>query len=246
MIQRTEAIVLHRRPFRDTSYIVTLYTSAFGKVQGVCKAARRAGSPFSGQLELFTRLEIIFYEKKRSGLDLITEASLIDFFPGLRVDWDRLIQAAYVADLVKVATDFKEPVTGVFELLEEALTFLATNRSRPKLEWFEIQLLERLGYMPAIEECLRCEEPVKGPIFFHLGEGGVLCTSCKRHADHGFGLSGGALETLRFLSRAESLVDAMRLNMSKQTEREVSELLRKFWDYRLEVFPKSRAFLTTI
>ena len=52
-MEQTEAILIRRQAWSDTSLIVTWFTLAHGKVGTMAKAARRANSPFAGHLDFF-------------------------------------------------------------------------------------------------------------------------------------------------------------------------------------------------
>ncbi|MGH7890395.1 MAG: DNA repair protein RecO, partial [Thermodesulfobacteriota bacterium] len=77
-IQKTEAFVLKTQPFRSSSLIVTFFSRDFGKLRGVVKGVRREREMRGALYELFTHLEILFYEKTRSDLHLVSEASILN------------------------------------------------------------------------------------------------------------------------------------------------------------------------
>ena len=77
-IQKTEAIVLKTQPFRSSSLIITFFTRDFGKIRGIAKGVRQENQTRAAVYELFTRLEIIYYEKLRSDLHLVSDAAILE------------------------------------------------------------------------------------------------------------------------------------------------------------------------
>ena len=53
-IALTPVYVLHTRPFRNTSFIVELFSKIYGRVSVVARSARGPKSRYQGQLQLFT------------------------------------------------------------------------------------------------------------------------------------------------------------------------------------------------
>src|SRR5262249_46654776 len=75
-VESTEAILLRKRKFSDTSLIVSWCTEAFGCVQTMAKGARRQKSPFAGKLDLFFEAEISIVRSRKSDLHMLTEVEI--------------------------------------------------------------------------------------------------------------------------------------------------------------------------
>ena len=58
-----EAFVIHSRPYKETSLIVTFLCRTAGKISAVAKGAKRKKSKFAGHLEPFQLLNIDFRGK---------------------------------------------------------------------------------------------------------------------------------------------------------------------------------------
>ena len=65
-IHKTDAIVLNKRDFRETSLIVDLFSRDFGRLCGLLKGIRTEPEKFASTLEPFSHNEIIFYRKINS------------------------------------------------------------------------------------------------------------------------------------------------------------------------------------
>src|SRR5437763_16279279 len=77
-MESTEAILIRKRKFSDTSLIVSWCTDSFGCVQTVAKGARRLKSPFAGKLDLFFEAEISIVRSRKTDLHTLTEVELKD------------------------------------------------------------------------------------------------------------------------------------------------------------------------
>jgi DNA repair protein RecO (recombination protein O) len=126
-MESTEAILLRKRKFSDTSLIVSWCTESFGCVQTVAKGARRPKSPFVGKLDLFFEAEISIVRSRKSDLHTLTEVVLKNPFPGIRSNYLRTQTAAYFVELIEICTerDHREPE--LFSLLRRAFSYLDAN-----------------------------------------------------------------------------------------------------------------------
>jgi len=52
-IHKTEALVLNKWDFRETSIIVNFYSRDFGKMSGILKGIKKEPAKFASTLELF-------------------------------------------------------------------------------------------------------------------------------------------------------------------------------------------------
>jgi len=126
-MESTEAILLRKRKFSDTSLIVSWCTESLGCIQTVAKGARRTKTPFAGKLDLFFEAEISVVRSKRSNLHTLTEIVLKNPFSGIRSNYLRTQTAAYFVELIEICTerDHREPE--LFGLLRRAFSYLNAN-----------------------------------------------------------------------------------------------------------------------
>jgi DNA repair protein RecO (recombination protein O) len=145
-VESTEAILIRKRNFRDTSLIVSWCTESFGCVQTVAKGARRPKSPFAGKLDLFFEAEISVVRSRKSDLHTLAEVVLKNPFPGIRSNYLRTQGAAYFVELIEICTerDHREPE--LFELLRRAFGYLdASNPTTRAVAHFETELARIAG-----------------------------------------------------------------------------------------------------
>ena len=103
-IVKTEAVVLHKIKYGDTSIIVTLFTKDYGKLTAIVKGGRNPKSKLGLIVDTFNHLQIVFYKKDSREIQLISSADIISHFPKLKSDFDSLRYAQAVLELVKNLT----------------------------------------------------------------------------------------------------------------------------------------------
>ncbi len=183
--EKTSAIVLRIVEFSESSCVVTLYTEDFGKISALAKGARRLRSPFEGAIDLLSICRIVFLRKSVDVLDLMTEASLSRRFRSASTHLPRLYAAMYVIELVTKLTDHAEAQPALYHTVVNTIT--AIDSGEPlytTLLNFEFQLLNELGHMPALFDCVECGRNIDAEnrnqaVAFGLLAGGVYCDACR-------------------------------------------------------------------
>src|ERR1700691_2852161 len=92
------ALVLRNTDWSESSRICTFWTRELGNVRALAKGGRRLKSAFESALDLLTVCSIVLLRKSTGGLDLITEAQVVERFPRLRGDLSALYAGYYVAE----------------------------------------------------------------------------------------------------------------------------------------------------
>jgi DNA repair protein RecO (recombination protein O) len=145
-VEATTAIVLRKRPFSETSLIVTWCSASLGCIQTVAKGARRARSSFAGRLDLFYEAEIQVARSRKSDLHTLTEVVVLNTFSGIRQDYGRTQTAAYFVELIELCTERDHHEPELFDLLRRALAFLHLNDSSSRvIAHFEKELARTAG-----------------------------------------------------------------------------------------------------
>jgi len=145
-VESTEAILLRKRKFSDTSLIVSWCTESLGCVQTIAKGARRQKSPFAGKVDLFFEAEISIVRSRKSDLHTLTEVVLKNPFAGIRSNYLRTQTAAYFVELIEICTerDHREPE--LFGLLRRAFGYLdASDPTARAVAHFETELARIAG-----------------------------------------------------------------------------------------------------
>ena len=206
MMEKALALVVRTTDWSETSRIATLWTREFGKVRALAKGGRRLKSNFETALDLLTVCSMVFIRKSSGGLDLLTEAQVVERFPRLRGDLGALYAGYYVAELLSDWTQDYDPHPNLFDAAVAALRdFGASGVSISfRLAEFELATFQELGYSPVLDVCAACTRPVAGDepgLAFGATVGGVICRACQNGHRDRLAISGGVLRLLRDLAQ---------------------------------------------
>lgn len=159
------AFVLHRRPYRETSYIVDFFTLEEGRVSAVAKGVKNSKSDKKSLLQPFQALRLQLAGKSElKNLRHVenTAASLI--FPG-----KALFCAMYVNELVNRIMPSGLSSDGLFHAYTTALTALSSSSDLElTLREFEFSLLEEMGLLPDFTFDLQNDEPIVETTTYYL------------------------------------------------------------------------------
>jgi DNA repair protein RecO (recombination protein O) len=244
-LYRVQGIILKRSDVGEADRLLTLLTPERGKLRAVAKGARKPSSRKTGHVELFNHASLLIAVGR--DLDIVTQADTLDAFLPLRSDLDRLSYAYYFAELVDRFTEEGEENYSLFDLVLRGFHWLErTTQLGLTARYFELRLLDALGYRPQLYRCVNCgEELLPEENFFTPEGGGTLNARCRdSHPDVG-AVSVNALKVLRFLfTRDYSEVE--KLKLTTQVEEELEFLLHHYLTHWLERNLKSIEFLNTL
>ena len=239
---QTEAIIIKRIKLGEADRILTLYTPDLGKIKAVAKGTRRPKSKLGGHVELLTH-SLLMLARGRN-LDIITQAQTIDNFLPLKDDLGRISYGLYILELVDSFTAEHIENRRLFNLLLDTLHQLSEAKDgEPVLRYFELHLLDHLGYRPRLQQCAGCSAPLQ-PVtnFFSSSQGGALCHDCGYQEPISRPLSLNALKVLRLWQECD-YATASRVRINSQLSSELEQVLREYIRYLLERQLKSTAWL---
>lgn len=138
---------------------------------------------------------------KGRNLDILAQAELIDPYLGLREDLARGAYANYIAELLdRFTADEDVSQTDLFVLLHQTLQRIADTDDDPRLatRFYELLLLDLVGFRPELMECVVDREPLLPKAhFFSNEEGGIVSQSAAPKV--GSGLVSIDFNTLKLL-----------------------------------------------
>jgi DNA repair protein RecO (recombination protein O) len=255
--EKATAIVVRGTDWSETSRITTLFTREFGKVRGLAKGGRRLRSNFEIAFDLLTVCDVVFYRKSHAGLDLLTEARVVERFPHLRTDLKALYGGYYAAELLADGTQDYDPHPLLFETAISFLRRLGTSSppagpvGQPAdraalVSGFELVWLREQGYSPRLDACATCGVALApaptARVAFAPVTGGVICPACQPAALDRRYLTGGAWTALRALAAAVGDPGAVP-GLPAEARVEVRQLLGQVVSYVLGRRPKMLGYL---
>ena len=139
-----KAYVIHSRPYKETSLIVTFLTEKKGKISAVAKGAKRKNSRLSGNLEPFQCLNIDY--RGKSDLKSLVLAEPIEVFEDF-FGSENLYSAFYVNELINYLVAQADESMEIFDIYKKCISNLKRNNQIEKiLRDFELNILSTLGY----------------------------------------------------------------------------------------------------
>jgi DNA repair protein RecO (recombination protein O) len=241
-VYRTEAVVLRRHDLGEADRILTLYARGYGKIRAVAKGVRKPASRKAGHVELFMRVDLLLSEGRT--LDVITQAQTLDPFISLRENLEHTVYAAHFVELLDAFTEEADENDRLYNLLVSGLTWLCqTSDLQRTARYYELRLLDAVGYRPQLFECVIGGEKIEAQDQFYSPQaGGVICPSCGPGHPRTRPLALNLLKVLRYL-QTHSFETVEQLSLSSAVCLEAERLLHDTLTYHLERRLKSAAFL---
>jgi DNA repair protein RecO (recombination protein O) len=198
-LRNDQGIVLRSFPFGEADRVVVLLSPNSGKVRLVAKGVRRTKSRFGGRLEPFTHVDIVLYEGRN--LDTLTAATIIESFPHLRADLDKVVAAGTMVEVADAAAQEGEGSRRLFLLLQRGLRALEDHPLHPALvPSYLLKAAAVVGVSPALTHCAGCGTTA-GLTRFSFAAGGAQCERCR--SESAYALRPGLTEYLAELAAAD-------------------------------------------
>jgi DNA repair protein RecO (recombination protein O) len=226
---QTEAIIIRKTKLGEADRILTLFTPHLGKIKAVAKGVRRPRSKMAGHLELLTH-SLVSLARGRN-LETVTGSQTINSFLLLKSDLWLTSCALYLAELVNQFTIDDTENYPLFQLLLATMQSLCQPGNRDlTLRYFEMQLLDKVGYRPRLHECVTCHQPLEAVAnTFSPAVGGMLCPNCSPGQYLVYTLSVNAQKVLKVLQAADyETVSRLKIDavLAKEVERTLSAYIR--------------------
>jgi len=239
-VYTTEGIVLRHIDYGEADRILTVVTPHQGKFRAIAKGSRKTTSKLAGVADLLTRTQFVFAQGRE--LDIVTQGETVERFDALRDSLWHGTAAYSIAEALDRALEDRSDQIKIYTLALESLRRLNDDAEqwkadpRPEntagpatrgwaaLRYFELRLLDQLGYRPSFQTCVVCEqalEPVENS--FNAELGGAICPNCTRYSQRRLPLL--TLKVLRLVQRtAWKDLPVMRLDAA--TRRDVEGVLQ--------------------
>jgi DNA repair protein RecO (recombination protein O) len=237
-----EAVVLRHSDWGEADRLLWLFTREQGKLRAVAKGVRKLRSRKAGHLEPLTRSGLQLAHGR--DLPIITQADTVEAFTPLRENLKLWEYACHVIELIDRFTYEEGENRTLYRLLVDTLGRLAAEPdSELVVHYYEMRLLEQVGYRPQLFHCASCGKDIQPEDqFFSAEQGGVLCPACGREARSSRPVTMDALRFLRHFQRS-SFAEAKRAKIPLNVMREIEGLMEYYLTYLLERGLNTMAFI---
>ncbi len=182
-IIKTEAIVLNKINYGDTSMIASFYTREYGKLPGILKGGRTSKSKIGAAVNPLNHLEIVLYKKDSREVQLVSGVSIIAHYPNIKDDFEKLQYSFSILELLKKLTPEHETNYRLFAGTVRILSLLDSS-NEPAMDLFAkyyLFFLTEMGYQPQFEKCISCGKSkfVNENLAYNF-DLGIFCEQCSR------------------------------------------------------------------
>jgi len=216
-IIKTEAVVLSKMNYGDSSNIASLFTEDLGKISVIIKGARSVKSKYGKMVDPLNYLLVVLYKKESREVQLLSGADIIEHFPDVKSDLNKLSYAYGVLELVKNLLAEHEVNKKMFRGVIKILMRLNSGGEQPGITFsrFLFFFLKETGYEIQIDACAICgKRKFSEDIYYHRDKG-VICGVCKRSVVDIYDINAELLMYLNCLKSNESASNFSNLIVQK-------------------------------
>ncbi|OGU62686.1 MAG: DNA repair protein RecO, partial [Ignavibacteria bacterium RBG_13_36_8] len=155
---KTDAVVLRKLNYGDTSKIATFYSKDFGRISAIIKGARSPKSRIGAMVDIMNHLELVFYQKETRTVQLVSQVNLLSHYPRIKEDLIRHKYAAAILELILNLTFENEVNTRIYTGLTQILDYLNLGEKDPREYFIKFFLffVKELGYEIQLNKCSQC------------------------------------------------------------------------------------------
>lgn len=233
------AFVLSRFDYGESDLIVSLFTLEHGRIKGFAARARNSRKRFGAALELLAQSNMEIHLK--DGLSSLKRGEIKTLYPEIRGNLSAIASAIYSAELIDVMTPEGVAFPRLFRLFSTWLDYLETGAATESdRRFFEINLLNILGYRPSLDHCSRCNSDYNFSGAILQAEGEIVCHNCGKV---GFKIS---TDTLNKLVKSLKTGSFGKIDFSGETLVQAGKLLDEAMAHHAGRNIKSLKFLNHI
>jgi len=235
--------ILHRRPWRESSLLLEVFSRDYGRLGLVARGARGAKSSSRGLTEPFVPLRCSWSRRSELGTMTGLEASSAK----LPLRGQALWCGLYVNELMLTLFGRDDPLPELFDVYAASLPAVVDKSSQAiALRQIEMAMLSTLGVLPDLTQAATSGDPILVDALYHVQpESGLVEVNAPgRNVVHG-------RAALFLAAHCEPMVEKQSVDsqIDEQTRREARLLTRCLIDHQLggralktrELFVKSNA-----
>jgi len=235
----TSAIVLKTIPYGDTSVIARMFTEDQGKVTILAKGAWRPKNNAGALLEPMNHIHLQYYHKNSREIQVLKDGGFTQQFSNLRKELSKVIVGLTIVEMMDKSTLDNNPFPILYRLGWRVLEKLNDKKQNIWLVFvfFLYQLSLRLGFLPNIKKCSKCNaDLISGCFDNYTGE--LICVNCSTQSK--ISLDENSLSALQKLEGLH-LDDLQTLSINIQGITNSIQFLDLFISFHLEGLKKLRS-----
>ncbi len=228
---KSKGLVVGKTDRREADQILKIYTEDFGRLSVLGKAVRKTKSKLRGGADFLYFSEIEFIQGRAQ--KTLTDSSLLENFPGLRRDFDKMKIAYSIAEILEKMTGSEEKDERIWKLVKESFWGLEeAEKGKAELLYYYFlwNFLSLIGYLPELYNCSVCAKKIlPGQLYFGISEGGLMCENCFRKNQDVFQIDQDSIKILRIIVNNDWKV-VSRLKIAPHFIKTLREVSRSYLD----------------
>lgn len=244
-LRESEAIILQHYALGEADWLVSFLSRAMGRVRGVATGARKPKSRFGSTLERLSHVNIWFFERENRDLVRISQCEMIESFMDAFRDYASSVALAIFSEVTESVLPEHEPSDANFRLLLLASQMVKKSlKPEIPLAYFALWTVKLGGWLPALDRCGRCGEPLtdNAPVYFSTSGSVIVCGKCRRPGMRVLSPVAISLARRMFGERLDRLMESSTLNLAKPA-RELTDSMLDVVEHQIDRKLKSRELL---
>lgn len=237
MLQKTDAVVLSKLDYSETSKIASFYSKEFGRISGIIKGGRFSNSKIGRIIDPLNVVEIVLIQKDSREIQNITNASLVSYHKSIHSDFDSIKYASAVLELVRRFTPEHDPNNRLYLGIKRILERMESEQENPAISFYRFFafFFDCVGFEMQIENCAECGEEIGNDGGLFDIARGIVCRKCAKKIELYRELSTELYLTLISLIKGKNVADDQALL------REIHYLLNEYAKHHLHNYNGLRA-----
>ena len=220
-----EGIILYKTKFKNTSYILDVFTKSKGRIPLIARGALRDKSKFLGDLEFLNHLYLYVYFKNSRNINTLMETEMIEdsnFIITNPLIFNKLGEIVYHLRRTLLQGEKHDKIYDKFILM---LKGIKKNKPYKAILYFFYFYLKFIGWDIKLTIECSCNNPVEDLNYFDYENGEFYCSNCKR----GDKINNKIVLIIKQLLSPKS----KELNISKKEFLDCYNLLLKYLKYHI-------------
>lgn len=237
---KVEGIVLSTIDYSETSKIINVITKEYGLIGIMAKGAKQLKSSTRILCDklIYANFDIYYKEDK---LSTLISGDVINNFKNIKKDINRISYASFLLELAGQIVKQNNSSTIYDILISGLLKINAGYDAMTIMNIVELKYLEYLGVMPIIDGCSKCGSK-ENIATLSSKTGGYVCQKCLTDEKI---VSEKTIKLIRMFYYVD--IDKIsKLDVSKETVREINKFLDEYYDSYTGLYLKSKQFINNL
>lgn len=176
-----KAFILKRTPYKESSYILHVFSYNFGKISVLAQGVRKPNNKAYGLLDILNELELVLYQKKNSDWYILKSASLLSsHLYGISYESSKYLYAA--SEIILQLVFHNEDNAKIYKLILDYIGYQKkVDKNHIAIFWrFLMRLFDIMGISLDFNRCTICNTKTNNIVAYSPIKKGMICENCYR------------------------------------------------------------------